>query len=97
MEKINNNKIRLALSGMGSFMLLMPTKFFFYQLGLEWLFPVVAAFYICLFVTVSLLLDMKDLPTAFTYIVIFTFGGFMVYMITLIKDIFFVFLLYQRV
>lgn len=91
MEKINNNKIRLALSGMGSFMLLMPTKFFFYQLGLEWLFPVVAAFYICLFVTVSLLLDMKDLPTAFTYIVIFTFGGFMVYMITLIKDIFFCF------
>lgn len=91
LEKINNNKIRLTLSGMGSFMLLMPTKFFFYQLGLEWLFPVVAAFYICLFVTVSLLLDMKDLPTAFTYIVIFTFGGFLVYMITLIKDIFFCF------
>lgn len=81
---------------MGSFMLLMPTKFFFYQLGLEWLFPVVAAFYICLFVTVSLLLDMKDLPTAFTYIVIFTFGGFLVYMITLIKDIFFLFFYYTR-
>ena len=67
----------LWLLKIGMFLVLfLPIKVLLSLLGLMKLLPLVAGLYICILTTISLLYEDRDLPTFFTYIVIFVGGVF---------------------
>lgn len=62
----------------------LPIKYLLTLLGLTYLLPVVAGFYACLFMTVSLLFENKNLPDVYGFIICFSCALVLAYIFRLL-------------